>query len=278
MIKHIRVGEQMVVCDRDATAALYADAITTAGDGEDDEDDECLLWKTFTAQRSSLYPDAFLRLLNELGADPLKDVGAFIYECEPGQFHSPCGGYFVFVGELLEGAAWRPQHRPGSFTFWFTPHFPRGGLPQDVRLCAIEFCAEVPSVISETHGHRRKPRVSLASLNEKEWEVIRECLRATVEGPFYPDWEFGTIFGLERDDVKRILMAWPEVNEADEYVVQAINNSLNNILGYPARNKEEMWPKFISVTPAAVATILDKWKGREPRTSWKARDYFDDAM
>jgi hypothetical protein len=255
MIKEIRVGEQAVVCDRDATAALYADAITTAGD---DGDEECLLWKNFAAQLSSLYPDEFLRLLNELGADPLKDVGAFIYGCEPGQSHNPCGGYFVFVGDLLEGAAWRPQHRPGSFTFWFTPHFPHAGLPPDVKLCATEFCTEVPSVISETHGHGRKATVSLANLDEKEREVIRECLRATVEGPFYPDWEFGTIFGLERDDVKGILMAWPEVNEADEYVVRAIANSLTNILCYPARNKEEMWPKFISVAPAAVKRILDK--------------------
>jgi len=271
----IRVGEQGIVCDRDATAALYANAITAAGD---DEDEECLLWKNFAAQRGSLYPAEFLRLLNEIGADPLKDVGAFIYECEPGHSHNPCGGYFVFVGELLEGMAWRPQHRPGSFTFWFTPHFPHAGLPQDVKLCATEFWTEVPSVISATHGHPRKPTVSLANLDEKAREVIRECLRATAEGPFYPDWEFGTIFGLERADVKRILMAWPEVNEADDYVVKAINNSLNNILGYPARNKEEMWPKFISVTPAAVARILDKWKGREPRTSWKRRDYFEDVM
>ncbi|HME37188.1 MAG TPA: hypothetical protein VKF84_18295 [Candidatus Sulfotelmatobacter sp.] len=273
MTKEIRIGEQVIVCNRDATAALYADAINVAAD-----DEECLLWKNFAAQSSSLYPIEFLGLLNELGADQRKEVGAFIYECEPGQSHSPCGGYFLFVGELLEGVAWRPQQRSGSFTFWFTPHFPHGGLPQDVRLCAIEFCTDVPSVNCETHRHRRKLRASLDNLEEKELEVVRECLRATVEGPFYPDWEFGTIFGLERDDVKRILMAWPEVNEADEYVVRTINNSLNNILGYPARNKGEMWPMFISVTPAAVARILDKWKGREPRTSWKPRNYFEDAM
>jgi len=133
-------------------------------------------------------------------------------------------------------------------------------------------------VISETHGHTRKATVSLANLDEKSREVIRECLRAAAEGPFYLDWEFGTIFGLERGDVTRILMAWPEVNEADQYVVKAINNSLNNILFYPARNKEQTWPKFISVTPAEVARIFDKWKCREPRTSWKRRDYFENVM
>src|SRR5712691_11317146 len=42
-------------------------------------------------------------------------------------------------------------------------------------------------------------RASLANLDEKEREVVQECLRATVEGPFFPDWEFETIFGLKRD-------------------------------------------------------------------------------
>jgi len=35
---------------------------------------------------------------------------------------------------------------------------------------------------------------------------------------------------------------------------------------------------FISVMPWDLATIFDKWNGREPRTSYKPRDYFDDAM
>ena len=120
--------------------------------------------------------------------------------------------------------------------------------------------------------------ISLANLDGKEREVVRECLRAAVDGPFFPDWEFPTIFGLERDDVRKVLSCWPELNETDETVVQAINNSLNNLLGYPTRNKMEIWPKFISVSPWDVALILDKWKGRKPRASYKARDYFDDAM
>jgi len=275
MRKEIRIDEQAVVLDRDATVALYADVIKTP---DDDEADDCLLWKNFAAQRLSLYPREFLSLLNELGADPIKDVGAFVFECEPGHSHSPCGGYFIFVGELVEGAARRPQRKPHSFTFWFTRHFPHDGLPQNVKLCAVEFCAEIPTVVEEAHRHPRRPSASLDTLDEKERSVIRECLQATVEGAFYPDWEFGTIFGLERDDVRRILEDWPEVNEADHYVLRAINNSLNNLLFYPAKNKEEMWPKLVSATPPEVARILDKWRGRTPRATWKPRDYFDDTL
>ena len=120
--------------------------------------------------------------------------------------------------------------------------------------------------------------VSLANLDEREREVIRECLQAAVEGPFFPDWEFQTLFGLTRDDVKRVLQSWPDLNEADESVTRAINNSFNNLLGYPIPNKEEIWSKFMSVTGEELAVIFDKWKGRAPRTSNKARDYFDDLM
>lgn len=100
--------------------------------------------------------------------------------------------------------------------------------------------------------------MSFADLDERERGVVRECLRAAVDGPFFPDWEFGTIFGLERDDVRKVLLSWPELNESNDSVVQAINNSLNNLLGYPTRNKEEIWPQYISVTRTELARIFGK--------------------
>ncbi len=47
----------------------------------------------------------------------------------------------------------------------------------------------------------------LTDLDERERDVVRQCLKAAVESPFFPEWEFGTIFGLERDDVRRVLMS-----------------------------------------------------------------------
>ncbi len=122
-------------------------------------------------------------------------------------------------------------------------------------------------------------RMPLHDLNEEERSVVQQCLRAAVEGPFFPDREFETIFfGLTRNDVRAVLLSWPEPNERDESVVQAINNSFNNLLGYPTRNKHELWPKCISVSRIELARIFDKWKGRPARDSFKGRDYFDDLM
>ncbi len=118
----------------------------------------------------------------------------------------------------------------------------------------------------------------LADLDDQERDVVRQCLRAAVEGPFFPEWEFHTIFGLERSEVNGVLLSWPELDEGDEKVVRAINNSFNNLLGYPARNKQDIWPDFISVSFIELARIFDKWKHRTPRDDYKARNHFDDAM
>jgi len=117
--------------------------------------------------------------------------------------------------------------------------------------------------------------MSLANLNAEERDVVRQCLHAAVEGPFFSDWEFGTLFGLERDEIRRVLQSWPNIGETDHTIVVAINNSFNNLLGYPLANKHDIWPKLISVDHVEVARIFDQWRGRSVRTSYTPRDYFD---
>jgi hypothetical protein len=120
--------------------------------------------------------------------------------------------------------------------------------------------------------------VPLINLDAREQEVVRECLRAAVEGPFFPDWEFETLFGLAREEVRRVLLSWPTLNEADESTVLAINNSINNLLGYPIGEDQDAWPKFISVNRTELATIFDKWRAKPLHGSDTVRDYFDNMM
>jgi hypothetical protein len=104
--------------------------------------------------------------------------------------------------------------------------------------------------------------MSVADLDSRERNVIRDCLRAAVEGPFFPDWEFSTLFGLSRTEVREVLESWPNLDEANESVVLAINNSLNNLLGYP-HALENKWSEFIPVTEQELGRIYMKWKGRK---------------
>src|SRR5215470_2601534 len=110
--------------------------------------------------------------------------------------------------------------------------------------------------------------MSLADLSPSEREIVRACLRAAAEGPFFPDWEFSSLFGLSREELKTILASWPNLNEVDESVVLAINNSLNNLIGYP-HGMHDHWSEFVPVSARELHQIFMKWKGRP------VSNYFD---
>ena len=104
--------------------------------------------------------------------------------------------------------------------------------------------------------------MALTDLDAREREVVLQCLCAAAAGPFFPDWEFRTLFGIDRSDVQAIVDAWPDVDEERETVSLAINNSMNNLLGYPHGRAEE-WAKYISVPTNEVRRIFDKWRGQQ---------------
>ena len=106
--------------------------------------------------------------------------------------------------------------------------------------------------------------MSLTDLSEEERRVVLECLRASLEGPFFPECEFTSLFGITRSDLARIVMAWPAVDEHADVVGLAINNSMNNLLGYPHRCEGE-WSRFLSVPRQEVERIYLKWCSRGAR-------------
>jgi hypothetical protein len=106
--------------------------------------------------------------------------------------------------------------------------------------------------------------MALEHCTEEDRQIIQRCLRAAVEGPFFPEWEFQTLFGLTRAEVARVLLAWPDVDDRDEEVDLAVHNSLGNLLGYP-HGEKHAWDRFIAVTPARVEEALQRWK--MPRAS-----------
>lgn len=89
--------------------------------------------------------------------------------------------------------------------------------------------------------------------------VIRECLDAVVNGPFFPDWEFATLFGFTRQEIKAILDQWPDVDINNDLIKIAISKSFNNLTGYPINN-EERWPEFISVSRNKLIKIYTGWQ------------------
>lgn len=93
--------------------------------------------------------------------------------------------------------------------------------------------------------------------SEEDRKIIGECLVAAVNGPFFPDWEFSTLFGLERAEIDRVARSWPDVDEQDETVALAVNNALANLAGYP--HGEDL-SRHISATTERLLEILRKWR------------------
>ena len=85
------------------------------------------------------------------------------------------------------------------------------------------------------------------SMSNSDKALVGQALRAAADGPFFPDWEFHTIFGLDRNEVRTIAYAWPNIEANSEDVVLAVNNSLNNLLKYPHR-QHDLWLQWISVS------------------------------
>ncbi|QDF03971.1 hypothetical protein [Myxococcus xanthus] len=96
----------------------------------------------------------------------------------------------------------------------------------------------------------------------RDEKIIEECLRAAVEGPFFPDWEFPVLFGLDRAEVAAILASWPVWDDPAKQKL-AINNSLNNLLGYPHK-KWALWPQYISASPEEVKAVFARWRKANP--------------
>jgi hypothetical protein len=56
------------------------------------------------------------------------------------------GGWFLFIGELVEGLEVRPELRAG-FTYWPTSSFPIIAVPKDVKVGAVQFLIESPWIL-----------------------------------------------------------------------------------------------------------------------------------
>jgi hypothetical protein len=99
--------------------------------------------------------------------------------------------------------------------------------------------------------------MNFEQLSESDKIAIGQALRAAADGPFFPDWEFQTLFGLQRSEVRAIADAWPQPTASAENVTIAVNNSLNNLLGYP-HSMEAEWAKWISVEPEHLNELFNR--------------------
>jgi len=107
--------------------------------------------------------------------------------------------------------------------------------------------------------------MDLEHMSDQDKKVIGEALRAAVDGPFFPEWEFHTLFGLTTHEVRTITHAWPNVGLNDRTVALAVNNSFNNLLAYPHR-QDFLWSQWISVDREELEELYSRIRGRSGET------------
>jgi len=73
----------------------------------------------------------------------------------------------------------------------------------------------------------------LGELTPHQVSAVKASLRAAAEGPFFPDWEFQTLFGVERDLVGRLSHDLHDTTVAESDKECAVMNTLAHLLGYP---------------------------------------------
>jgi hypothetical protein len=129
----IRSGDQVILYDRRLTAAAYS-----AVPGGDAERCGCLYCQNFAAQGSSVYPDAFRRLLTQIGIDAQKE--GEVYELgRQGDLRIYCG-WFYFSGEVVEPGERNTITAP-DFQHYFrdAKQLPKPDADFGDKVAAVEF-------------------------------------------------------------------------------------------------------------------------------------------
>ena len=102
--------------------------------------------------------------------------------------------------------------------------------------------------------------MALSDLSNRERELVRRCMQAAADGPYFPDWEFLTIMGVSRDEVRTVCGSWPQVDESRERVRLSINNTLNNLTGYPHGMTETLEAE-VGADMEEIERVFRKWRG-----------------
>ncbi|CAL75240.1 hypothetical protein BRADO1344 [Bradyrhizobium sp. ORS 278] len=93
------------------------------------------------------------------------------------------------------------------------------------------------------------------NLSPADLQIVHRALGATVEGPFFPEREFDTLFGLHRSEVRAIYEEWPSPACRSDRLLAAMIGSLNNLLGYPHKHEDALCRYFPEGRIALSATL-----------------------
>jgi len=137
----LRIGDQLIRVDREATVACYS--AIRQGDADRCGCQGC---RNFAIQRNAIYPQGFRDLLNQMGIDLAKE-GEAVHEGPKDNSHF-YSGWFYFVGEIVdrgESCVSLDEH---------FKYFARTALPPKAfgkMTAAVEFSTVLPWLLPERY-------------------------------------------------------------------------------------------------------------------------------
>ena len=110
----------------------------------------CATCRNFRVAREHVFPEGFLRLLDELGIDPLKD-GEVYHNARLSPGRHDYGGWYHFIGALDEPGDFPVVQLGDGFTAWMCrASAPRLASLENAPTVQLEFHAEqVPWLLNE---------------------------------------------------------------------------------------------------------------------------------
>lgn len=104
--------------------------------------------------------------------------------------------------------------------------------------------------------------MSLDNLTDDERSVVFKCLECVAAGKIIAhDWEFQTIMGIEVLAFKRLVKVLPKIDDSKPKVKIAINNAMNNLLGYP-HGYHQKWAEVMPIPLVEIERVFIKWRGK----------------
>lgn len=91
------------------------------------------------------------------------------------------------------------------------------------------------------------------------YKPLNEALIAAAKGPFFPDWEFETLFGRSRTEIEAVAGSIEAPSTSTHEQRLALANAVNNLLGY-LHGRDADWPAWLSVSPDALLQAYSAWR------------------
>lgn len=92
-------------------------------------------------------------------------------------------------------------------------------------------------------------------LTEFEKMIVRECLKNSQIELFFPDWEFGTLFGFSKVKLQQVydqVIKNETLENSDFHIVTSL---IGQLLGYP-HGMDDFWHEYFSVSQENLLALL----------------------